>query len=84
LPHAGPEPRLKTELNIRLVAEVALVVVALREVVAKSGQQILNWAGRIARYCPIGIGGGIDIRKSNELLLGDLLATEQPDELQLL
>ena len=34
--------RLEAELNTRLIPEVALVVVAMRKVVAKAGQQIIN------------------------------------------
>jgi len=40
--YPGPTSRLEAELNTGLVPEVALVVVAMREVIAKAGQEIVK------------------------------------------
>jgi len=41
-----PYFRLEAELNTGLITEVALVVVTMRKVIAKAGEQIieLNWS----------------------------------------
>jgi len=68
-------------LNASLVPEVALVVVAGREGVAETGQEIVKLCGLIARCSLRGMSIPPPMMKSNALLLGELLATMQPHSL---